>query len=176
MSSWLRWIASAACAFGFGVVVACATPEPPAPLPAHPFPSWVSELEAGRTGSDAVRARFGSPDEIEQSVRGGMVWRYVFREIDWPDDDPLRPVVAADGSLRSPETSSRLDAFRAGMRRVGGWFDRTFYYPPRQPRAPRTRRLPATVHQLEVVFGRDGTLSGYRYTPARGFARVPSPG
>ena len=151
---------------------ACAKPVPPEPLPVHPFARWVHELESGATSLDQVRARFGEPNEIEQGPRRERIWRYVFREITWPDDDPMRPVVAADGTIRNREPSS-FDHFADRADRVFDWIDKAMFFPPRQDRPPRTRPLPATVHHLEVVFGFEGTLRRYRYSPRAGTASVP---
>lgn len=161
------WIAAiAACWLG------CATTDGEEPLPAHPFPSWVGQLESGSTPASSVRQRFGAPDEIEQSARGGEIWRYTFREVHWPEEDPMRPVVGADGTVgpREPSTWNRIGK---SFRRAGAFMDWLFFYPPRQPRPPRTRRLPATVHELELVFELDGTLRRFHYVPAPGTARVP---
>jgi hypothetical protein len=52
------------------------------------------------------------------------------------------------------------------------WIEGAMYYPPRQARSPRTRPLPATVHQLEVVFDQNGALRRFEYVPTAGTARV----
>ena len=108
--------------FGIAAMLAsaCATPAQEHSLPAHPFARWVTELETGRSKMHDILDRFGSPDEIEESVRGGAIWRYAFSEIDWPKDDPLRPVVAADGTLgpRAPSTWARIGH---GFRTAGRW-------------------------------------------------------
>ncbi len=44
------------------------------PFPAPPFPRWVGQLETGHTDIEQVADRFGEPDEIEESVRGGVIW------------------------------------------------------------------------------------------------------
>ncbi|HIF93551.1 MAG TPA: hypothetical protein EYQ60_10575 [Myxococcales bacterium] len=46
------------------------------------------------------------------------------------------------------------------------------YFPPRQDRPSRTRPLPATVHDLEVVFDVSGVLRRFEYAPSVGTARV----
>ena len=160
--------------FGWVAVLAaaCAKPVVVEPLPLHPFPSWVSTLESGQTELEEVRERFGPPDEIEASVRGGTIWRYAFKEIDWPQDDPMRPVVAADGSV-GPRTPSGFSRVGHGFRTAWLWIDRAIFFPPRQTRPPRTRRLPATVHHLELFFGVGGKLHRFRYTPTQGLASVP---
>lgn len=152
-------------------VLACAQPgvEDPA-LPAHPFPRWVSELESGQT-VEAVRDRFGPPDEIEMNARGERVWRYAFTEIEWPADDPDRPVVSEDGGA-GPPAPSAFARIGDGFRAVGLWIDGAFFFPPRQPRPPARRSLPATIHRLEVVFGADGTLRRVHYRPERGIGFV----
>lgn len=131
--------------------------------------------------------RFGEPDEIEDSVRGGMIWRYAFAEIHWPADDPDRPSRAADGPAEVKQPSaqkqpsvqkepSRLaalgEAISGFARFVGGWV----FYPGTQPRPPRSRRLPARIHALALVFAPDGKLHEYRYAPEEGAARVPASG
>ena len=156
---------------GLAVSVAAAllgcAPKTVEPLPAHPFPSWVAQLETGRTEVDAVLARFGEPDTSEESVRGGTVWHYRFPEIHWADDDPMRPEVAADGSLRPPEPSWWAP-IGEGFARVDRFLDRLLHYPPTQPRPPRRRPLPATIHTLELHFAPDGVLKRVRYTPEWG--------
>jgi len=151
--------------------LACAKPVKEEPLPAHPYPRWVGELESGQTRIEEVLTRFGEPNEIEQGPRGEKIWRYVFREISWPENDPMRPVVAADGTIAQRERSS-FGRFADWLGGVTYWVDKAMFFPPRQDRPPRTRRLPATVHQLEVVFGLDGTLRRFRYLPHSGYASV----
>ncbi|HPG24303.1 MAG: hypothetical protein H6748_10340 [Spirochaetaceae bacterium] len=165
-----RWIGALAIAF----LGCAASGEPERPLPAHPFPGWVRQLETGRTRMDEVEARFGRPDEIESGVRGGTIWRYAFREVHWPADDPARPIVASDGRLARPAPGP-LDRAGRGLRRVGDWLDWLLFYPPRQPRPPRSRALPATVHDLELRFGIDGALAELQYRPHPGRAWVPAP-
>lgn len=159
----------------FGLLVlsalACAKPVEEPPLPAHPYPRWVNALESGKTQLEDVQTRFGEPNEVEQGPRGEKIWRYVYREIAWPDKDPMRPVVAADGSIHDREPTA-VGRFAKRVAVVTDWFDRAMYFPPRQDRLPRKRRLPATVHQLEVVFGSDGTLRRFRYSPQPGYASV----
>jgi hypothetical protein len=108
---------------------------------------------------------------IRQTVHGEKVWRYVFHEIVWPDDDPLRPVVSSDGTLRK-KTLSPLAKLGVGIGVVTNWIDGAMYFPPRQERPPRTRPLPATVHDLEVVFDVSGVLRRFEYAPSAGTARV----
>jgi len=141
------------------------------PLPRHPFPTLVSELAPGESDLASVRARFGEPDASEQSVRGGIVYRYRFAEIHWPDADPDRPVVGADGRLeRRPNT--KLEDVGDTIAEFGAWLDWLMFYPPKQA-WPRTRRsLPATIHDLEIAFDLDGRLVWYRYTPQAGRAPV----
>jgi hypothetical protein len=62
--------------------------------------------------------------------------------------------------------------FAKGVEVVTSWLDRAMYFPPRQDRPARTRRLPATVHRLEVVFGLDGMLAHPQYQPIEGFGRA----
>lgn len=82
------------------------------PIPEHPFPRWVEEFKAGQTEIEDIRSQFGEPDVIRQTVQGEKVWRYVFREIVWPDDDSQRPVVSSDGTLRkkTPSPLAQLGA------------------------------------------------------------------
>ncbi len=140
-------------------------------LPAHPFPRWVSELEPGKTRIEALRDRFGPPDEIETRARGERVWRYAFTEIEWPLGDPDRPVVAADGT-RVPRAPTPFERIGDGFRAVGLWIDGAIFFPPRQPRPPVHRSLPATIHRLEVVFDVDGTLRRVHYRPEKGVGFV----
>lgn len=164
---------------GFAVltiwVAGCASePKPLEPLPTHPFPQWVSELEVGKSDIASVTRRFGEPDDSEQSVRGGMIYRYRYAEVRWPDDDPDRPVVGASGKLeRRPET--RLQKVGNPITAFGRWLDWLMFYPPKQPRPERQRWLPATVHDLELQFDLEGKLSRYRYAPERGRAPIPAP-
>ncbi|MFO0691708.1 MAG: hypothetical protein U0900_23635 [Myxococcota bacterium] len=162
-------------ALGLGVVLAlagCATrPGDVEPLPQHPFPRWVGELEVGKSDAGSVRERFGEPDAIEQSVRGGLVYRYRFAETHWPDDDPDRPVVGADGKLwRRPNT--KAEDVGAEISAFGEWLDWLLFYPPKQSRPPRRRSLPATIHDLELAFDLEGKLVRYRYAPREGLAPI----
>lgn len=163
----------AALALAALVAGGCATNEgPPEPLPRHPFPLWVSLLEPGRTDVDEVLDRFGDPDEIEESVRGGTTWRYRVPEIHWADDDPMRPRVSADGSLVEPEPSP-LAVPLAHLERFGRFLDRLLYYPGTQPRPPRRRAVDATIHLLEIGFSPDGTLRRHQYASEPGRVLVP---
>lgn len=156
------WIAVAGCATRPGDVE---------PLPQHPFPRWVSELEVGKSDVASVRERFGEPDAVEQSVRGGTIYRYQFAETRWPDDDPDRPVVGADGKLwRRPNT--KAEDVGAEIAAVGDWLDWLMFYPPKQPRPATRRWLPATIHDLELGFDLEGKLVRYRYTPKDGRAPI----
>lgn len=154
------------------VSTGCATrPGDVEPLPRHPFPSWVSALEVGRSDAASVRERFGEPDSIEQSVRGGLVYRYRFAETHWPDDDPDRPVVGADGKLwRRPNT--KAEDVGAEVAAVGDWLDWLMFYPPKQPRPATRRWLPATIHDLELGFDLEGKLARFRYRPEEGRAPI----
>ena len=141
-------------------------------VPAHPFPRWVSHLETGVTEIGAVAAIFGDPREIEQSVRGGLRWRYAYAEVHWAPDDPNRPAVAADGlPIEAEETW--VDRTAEGFAATGRFLDGLLFYPPRQPRGPRTRTMDATIHELELRFTVEGVLEDYRYTPRRDRIRVP---
>jgi hypothetical protein len=139
------------------------------PLPRHPFPRWVEKLEIGKSDRDSVRGRFGDPDSVEQSVRGGLVYRYRFAEIMWPDADPDRPVVAANGEV-VPRSNTKLQDLGDSVAEVGSWLDWLMFYPPKQPRPIGPRWLPATIHELEVSFDLEGRLVRYRYTPQVGRA------
>lgn len=141
-------------------------------LPRHPFPQWVGKLKAGDSDTEGVMARFGTPDEIENRARGGQIWRYKLEEIQWAEDDPHRPNISAEGEFkRRPAT--QLESAWGWTKGAAGWFDRTFYFPPRQPRPAAIRMLPATVHRLELVFEADEILSDFRYAPGRGLAQAP---
>ncbi len=152
----------------------CASdPKPLEPLPRHPFPQWVSELEVGKSDLESVTHRFGEPDGIEQSVRGGLIYRYHFAEVRWPDDDPDRPVVGANGVLeRRPDT--KLQKMGNPITAFGRWLDWLMFYPPKQPRPARQRWLPATVHDLELQFDLEGKLARFRYAPEAGRAPIPA--
>lgn len=152
-------------------LLGCAKPAELRPIPAHPFSRWVESLDAGQTQLEDVRSQFGEPDVIRQTVQGEKIWRYVFREIAWPDDDPMRPIVSSDGTLRK-KTPSPLALLRAGIGVMTNWIGSAVYFPARQERPPRTRPLPATVHQLEVVFDESGVLRRFEYAPSDGSARV----
>ncbi len=171
-------------ALGLGLVLVCAAVgcaqkgEPAGAeeaMPAHPFPRWVLELESGVSTLASVRTRFGEPLEIESRPRGGVVIRYAFPEVHWPADDPMRPEISAEG-LPVAASPSAWKRFRQALSRFGSWFDATFYYPARQPRPPRQRLLPATVHELEVVFDAQGLLERFDYATHAGSARVPEAG
>lgn len=144
-------------------------------LPADPFPRWVGELETGETRIDEVADRFGEPVEREATPRGRVIWRYAYAEIHWPENDPMRPVVSADGVV-GPREPTFFERFGKAWFATFAWIDWAFYYPPRQPRPPRQRGLPATIHSLELTFGHDGKLERYRYSPFEGTVRVPAPG
>lgn len=156
--------------------VACAPrPGELEPLPRHPFPRWVSALEVGASDVESVTGRFGAPDEVEQSVHGGLIFRYRFAEVRWPDDDPDRPVVGAKGTLR-PRPNTALEDVGDSISEFGGWLDWLMFYPPKQPRPARKRWLPATVHDLELQFDLAGKLARFRYAPQEGRAPIPARG
>ena len=175
-SNWRPAAAAMLIALGALAVFAagCASePKELEPLPRHPFARWVSELDVGTSDIESVTGRFGQPDEIEQSVRGGLVYRYRFAEVRWPDDDPDRPVVGADGTLeRRPETN--LQKVGNPITAFGRWLDWLMFYPPKQPRPARQRWLPATVHDLELQFDLEGKLARFRYAPEEGRAPIPA--
>ena len=150
----------------------CATSGADGDVPAHPFPRWVAALEPGVTGLEEIEAIFGRPAESEESVRGGLRWRYAFAEIHWAADDPDRPAVAADGQPIEKE-ETWVDRAEVGLAKTGRFLDALLFYPPRQLRGPRTRSLDATVHVLEVRFTTEGLLDDYRYAPRRERVRVP---
>ncbi len=137
----------------------------------HPFPQWVGKLKSGESDSESVLARFGPPDEIENRARGGQIWRYNLEEIQWPEDDPNRPNISAEGELKR-RPSTQIESAWSWTKGAAGWFDRTFLFPPRQPRPAAVRMLPATVHRLELVFEADEILSDFRYAPGGGRAQV----
>jgi hypothetical protein len=142
-------------------------PEVLKPLPRHPFPRWVSKLEVGQSDVESVTKRFGPPDQIEQSVYGGVVYRYRYAEARWSDDDPDRPIVGASGRLeRRPDT--RADEVNDRIHGVGDWLDWLLFYPPRQPRPAPKRWIPATIHDLELEFDPEGRLARFRYAPEEG--------
>jgi hypothetical protein len=141
------------------------------PLPRHPFARWVEKLEPGTTDRAGVEQRFGEPDSVEQSVRGGLVYRYRFAEVAWPDDDPDRPVVGANGKV-GPRPNTKLEDVGDSISAVGDWLDWLMFYPPKQPRPVARRWLPATIHDLELAFDPEGRLVRYRYTPEPGRAPI----
>jgi hypothetical protein len=144
-------------------------------LPRHPFPQWVGQLKAGESNTESVIARFGPPDQIESRARGGQIWRYRLEEIQWPEDDPNRPMVSAEGDFKR-RASKGIESARKWGKGAAGWMDRTFFFPPRQPRPAAIRTLPATLHRLELVFEADDLLSDFRYAPGMGRAQVPEAG
>ena len=141
------------------------------PLPRHPFARWVEKLAPGKTDRAGVEQQFGEPDSVEQSVRGGLVYRYRFAEVAWPDDDPDRPVVGAKGKV-GPRPNTKLEDVGDSISAVGDWLDWLMFYPPKQPRPVARRWLPATIHDLELAFDPEGRLVRYRYTPERGRAPI----
>lgn len=145
------------------------------PLPRHPFSRWVSKLEPGKSDVESVRQRFGEPDSVEQSVRGGLVYRYRFSEVRWPDADPDRPVVGASGKL-GPRPNTKLEDVGDSIAEFGDWLDWLMFYPPKQPRPVAPRWLPATIHDLELDFDLAGKLVRYRYAPEEGRAPIPRSG
>ena len=155
-------------------VAGCATggPDPDEVVPAHPFPRWVNHLETGVTGIGEVEAVFGNPSEIEQAARGGLYWRYSYAEIHWAPDDPDRPAVAADGQPMEVEPSW-VDQTIEGFSKTGRFVEDLLYYPPRQPRGPRSKAVDATIHALELRFTTDGVLDHFRYTPRKERIRIP---
>lgn len=158
------------------LVLGCALPPSELePLPRHPFPRWVQKLETGpgETASDtaSVRKRFGEPDEQLQMPTGGRIWRYRFAEVRWPDDDPDRPVVAANGKP-GPRPTTALDDVGYALTRFGAWLDWLMFYPPKQPRPASPRWLPATIHALELEFDLEGRLARYHYATEPGRAPV----
>jgi len=169
----LRFVAAVAAAAAIALAGAGCAP-PPAelePLPRHPFPSWVDGLEVGKSDLGSVRERFGEPDDREATVTGGLVWRYRFAEVHFPDDDPDRPVVGADGRLR-PRPNTKLEDVGHSIAEFGRWLDWLMFYPPKQPRPPRRRWLPATLHSLELDFDGEGRLVRYHYVPEEGRAPI----
>ncbi|MBJ20414.1 MAG: hypothetical protein GY910_20345 [bacterium] len=80
-----------------------------------------------------VLERFGDPDEIEQSTRGGVTWRYSYSEIHWPEGDLDRPSLSADGAVE-PAEPSRWESVRERRERFGHFFDRWVYDPGPQQR------------------------------------------
>ena len=175
MTSQITWISRLRILSILGLVtltsVACAKPAAEELIPGHPFSRWVSELEPGKTEIEAIRERFGPPDEISQSVRGDTIWRYAYREIDWPAGDSMRPVVSSN----APKPSAGAE-FLAGVGRgflsARRWIDGYIYFPPRQDRGPRSRRLPATIHSLQVEIGPDDTLTRFHYAPKAGVVSI----
>ena len=141
-------------------------------VPAHPFPRWVAHLETGVTEIAEVAAIFGDPAEIEQTVRGGLRWRYAYAEVHWAADDPDRPAVTADGRPRIEE-ETWVDQTAEGLAKTGRFLEDLLAYPGRQPRAARERTMEATIHDLELRFGTDGVLTHYRYAPRVDRVRVP---
>lgn len=154
-----------------------ANEEPREAAPSHPFPKWVEALEPGKTSGDEIRARFGEPDQVEGSVRSGTIWRYAFPEASGSGQDSDRPKVSADGMPGSmPNKPSRFRAFSANVAKAMSWTGGLVMYPPRQSRPPRTRMIPATIHDLELLVEVDGTLKHVRYAPRAGTMRVPEGG
>lgn len=154
---------------------ACAkSPDASQPLPRHPFPRWVSELATDQTSLQEVHLLFGEPKEIEQTRSGKMIWRYAYSEIHFAPSDPDRPRVAADGT-RHPRRESVFTRASGALLDFGRFFDRLVSYPPTQPRRPAARRLPATVHDLELVFSPEGRVERYRYAPRAAFVQVRPP-
>jgi hypothetical protein len=49
-------------------------------------------------------------------------------------------------------------------------------HPAPRPRGAGQRSLPATIHELELVFGSDGKLRRYQYAPRAGRVEVPTGG
>lgn len=166
-------------ALGFVVLallLGCAPqPDELQPLPRHPFPRWVSKLEPGKSDEASVRQRFGEPDGVEQSVRGGLVYRYRYAEVRWPDADPDRPVVGANGKVRRRQDTALEDVGEA-IAGFGDWLDWLMFYPPKQPRPVAPRWLPALIHDLELDFDLEGKLVRYRYVPEEGRAPIPRRG
>ena len=156
---------------------ACATStgESDEALPRHPFPRWVSRLESGRSEIDEVAAIFGDPVEIQESTRGGATWRYLTREIHWAPNDPERPEVAADGT-RTPRVPTWQKQVRVSLRATTDFLGGLLLYPAPRPRGAEQRSLPATIHELELVFGPDGTLRRYHYAPRAALVKVPTGG
>jgi len=142
--------------------------------PRHPFPKWVSYLETGKTDINEVLAVFGEPREMEERHGSGPAWRYVMAEIHWTADDPMRPEVASDGTP-VPYVPTFGERAAKQFDRALTFVDRLVFYPPAREREPRSRHLPATIHDLELFFGSDGTLRRYRYTPGPGFETVYRP-
>lgn len=143
--------------------------------PPHPFPEWVATLETGSANLDSVRERFGLPDEIEAGVRGETIWRYAYPEVRWPAGEPRKSSsggaerVRARGALSLAEIGRKLSA-------IGDRFAALVNYPPAQPRVSKGRRLPARIHDLELVFSQAGLLQSLRYAPREGLTRVPDHG
>ncbi|MEZ4281835.1 MAG: hypothetical protein R3F21_19705 [Myxococcota bacterium] len=172
----MRTTRTALCGVILGLLIACAPrPGELEPLPRHPFPRWVSKLEPGKSDVESVRGRFGEPDLVESTVMGGLVWRYRFAEVRWPDADPDRPVVAANGKV-VPRTNSKLEDVGDSIAEFGSWLDWLMFYPPKQPRPVAPRWLPATIHALELEFDREGRLVRHRYAPEPGRAPIPRRG
>lgn len=159
----------------FALVVALAGCAPlPAhqePLPKHPFPRWVAKLEVGKSDTKSVRRRFGDPDAIEMQPTGAIVFRYRYPEYVWPDADPDRPVVGADGRVVSAPRPKSQDV-RDSVAYTRSWIERLLFFPPEQPRPVRRRSLPATLHDLELEFDAKGRLVHYRYETTEGHALV----
>lgn len=163
----------------FGILsllLACAPrPGELEPLPRHPFPRWVEKLEPGKSDIASVRGRFGEPDLVEATVMDGLVWRYHFAEVRWPDDDPDRTVVAANGEV-VPRTNPKLEDVGESIAGFGHGLDGRTFHPPKPPRPVTPRWLPATIHDLELEFDLEGRLVRHRYASAPGRAPIPRGG
>ena len=134
----------------------------------------MSHLETGKTDVDEVFVVFGEPSGIEERQAAGTIWRYAHPEIHWEADDPTRPDVASDGTP-VPYEPSFAEGSAKRFNRAVRFVDRLAFYPPTREREPASRRLPATIHELELYFGPEGTLRRYRSTPTPGFERVRRP-
>jgi len=119
-----------------------------------------------------VRERFGEPDAIEASPRGGLVWRYAFSEFHWPAGET--DVSATSSNEQEPSRGAQILAgIGAWFGRAGEAFGNLFLFPPAQPRPEGLRHLPARIHALDHEFTPDGTLRRFRHAPREGPAPVP---
>jgi len=115
------------------------------------FAEKVAEVKPGLTTRAQIEHWFGKPASVDEFEDGSTSWS--FRHTQPMTREAVK-------RCKPPEPPSM-------WRRVGSFLDGLFY-PPRQPVRPVTKRYPARIHQLGLIFTPDGVVDDLRYQQSEG--------